>query len=66
MGSQVNMYICTDACAHSNQGIHHKQGDWDTHTHKHTLPHWGEADMVSQVDISTCTYFNQGVGPQVG
>ena len=32
MGSQVDINSCTDACTHSEQGVDHNQGDWDTHT----------------------------------
>ena len=54
------------------------QADCNTHTHTATQGHQGfhitiqrsEADMVSQVDMYTCTdactHFNQGVGPLVG
>ena len=37
MVSQVDMYTCTDACTHFNQGVGPMVGDWDTHTH--TLSH---------------------------
>ena len=53
----------------------HKQGDWDTHTHRGTqismkLSIGNGADMGSQVDINSCsdacTHSKQGVGPQAG
>ena len=54
-----------------------KWGDWDTHTgtHRHNqcsmkLCIGGGADMVSQVDINSCTdactHSKQGVRPQAG
>ena len=77
MGSQVDMYICTDACANSNQGkgtevgsLRHNHSPTQGHPGFHITIQRGEADIVSQVDMyictDACTHFNQGVGPQVG
>ena len=53
------------------------QSDWNTHTVQHRGTHvsmlvckWGEADVQSWADITTCTdaytHSEQGVGPQRG
>ena len=40
MGSQVDMYTCTDACEHSNQGMGTKVGSL-RHKHSPTQRHPG-------------------------
>ena len=76
MGSLVDMCTCTDACTHSKQGMGTEVG-WLRHNHSATQGHQGfhitiqrgEADMVSLVDMYTCTdactHFNQGMGLEV-
>ena len=79
MVSQVDMYTCTDACTHFNQGVAlQARMDWDTHTHTTTQGHWGfhvnypegvDLTCGSWVDINTCpdacTHSEQGVGSEI-
>ena len=75
MGSHVDMYTCTDACVHSNQGMCPEVGWlWQPHNAAqrhpcfHQTMHRGGADMGSKVEINSCTdaftHSNQGVWPQ--
>ena len=69
------MYTCTDACAHSNQSVDHRRGDWDTHRGQHKVIHICVqlsnvcgANVGSRVDMHTftdiCTHSTQSVGPE--
>ena len=75
MGSQVDMYTCTDACTYFNQGVGPKAGRLG-HSHSNTYEHPSSMylctdglEFRTQVNISTCTdayiHPKQGVGTEM-